>query len=84
MIKMSVHYSPTWTVIPDNLSISQLMQHGVENTHPENVIYEEATTGKTVTYGLFHRQIRQTAYNLRQALSLRPGDIVSIASSCID
>jgi acyl-CoA synthetase (AMP-forming)/AMP-acid ligase II len=82
---MSIYYSPTWTAIPDNISISQLMQHGVENTHPEKVIYEEAITGKTVTYGLFHRQIRQAAYNLRQALSLRPGDIVSIsASSCID
>lgn len=83
--KMSIYYSPTWTAIPDNLSISQLMQHGVENTHPEKVIYEEAITGKTVTYGLFHQQIRQTAYNLRHALSLKPGDIVSIsASSCID
>jgi acyl-CoA synthetase (AMP-forming)/AMP-acid ligase II len=82
---MSIHYSATWTAIPDNLSISQLMQHGVENTHPEKVIYEEAITGKTATYGLFHRQIRQTAFTLRQTLALRPGDIVSIsASSCID
>jgi acyl-CoA synthetase (AMP-forming)/AMP-acid ligase II len=82
---MSIHYSATWTAIPDNLSISQLMQHGVENTHPEKVIYEEATTGKTASYGFFHRRVRQTAYNLRQALFLRPGDIVSIsASSCID
>lgn len=81
---MSIRYSATWTAIPDNLS-SQLMQHGGENTQPEKVIYEEAITGKTASYGPFHRQIRQTAYSLRQTLSLGPGNIVSIsASSCID
>lgn len=82
---MSTYYSPTWTHIPDNLSISQLMASGVGNISPHKTIYEEAITGKTVAYEPFRCQIRQTAYHLRHALSLQPGDIVSIiASSCID
>ncbi|KAJ5560168.1 hypothetical protein N7513_002567 [Penicillium frequentans] len=82
---MSTYYSPTWTHIPDNLSISQLMASGVGNISPHKTIYEEAITGKTVAYEPFRCQIRQTAYHLRHALSVQPGDIVSIiASSCID
>jgi long-subunit acyl-CoA synthetase (AMP-forming) len=85
MAAMSTYYSPTWTHIPDNISISQLMESGVGNISPGKIIYEEAITGKTVAYAPFRCQIRQTAYNLRHALCLKPGDIVSIiASSCID
>lgn len=83
--KMSIYYSPTWTSIPDNISISQLMQHSIEHTPQDKIIYEEALTGKTARYDDFHRQIRQTAYNFRHDMHLQPGDIVSIsASSCID
>ncbi|KAJ5698339.1 hypothetical protein N7462_000344 [Penicillium macrosclerotiorum] len=82
---MSIYYSPTWTNIPDNLSISQLMQHGIGKIDSDKIIYEEAITGRTVTYMLFHRQIRQTAYNMRHELLLQAGDTVLIsASSCID
>ncbi|KAJ6002954.1 hypothetical protein N7451_005501 [Penicillium sp. IBT 35674x] len=61
------------------------MASGVGDIHPHKTIYEEAITGKTVAYEPFRCQVRQSAYNLRHALSLQPGDIVSIiASSCID
>lgn len=78
---MSIHRSKTWTNIPDSISVSQLMQHNVENTPPDKIIYEEAFTGRTATYGSFHRQIRRTAYSLHHDLSIQPEDIVSISGS---
>ncbi|OAL18059.1 hypothetical protein AYO22_10981 [Fonsecaea multimorphosa] len=58
-----------------------LMQHNIENTAPEKTIFEEAISGKTVTYGSFHYQIRTTAQLLRNVVGLQPGQIVSILSS---
>jgi acyl-CoA synthetase (AMP-forming)/AMP-acid ligase II len=82
---MSIYNSPTWTYIPEHLSISQLIESSSSSIHPEKIIYEEAITGATVTYKVFKRQVRRTAYNLRHLLHLRPGQTVSIsASSCID
>lgn len=82
---MSIYRAKTWSDIPRNLFISQLMQENVENTPPDKVIYEEAITGKVATYGSFHRQIRRTAFQLCHTLGLEPGQTVSIAaSSCID
>lgn len=80
----AIHRSKTWVTIPDNITISQLMQDNISNTPPDKIIYEEAHTGKTVTYGTFHRQIRRTAYQLRQCLQFQAGQMVAIsASSCI-
>lgn len=80
---MSIHRSATWVDIP-RISISQLMQHNVSGTAPDKIIYEEALTGKSACYGAFHRQIRRTAYSLREG-GFRAGQTVSIsATSCID
>lgn len=82
---MSVYRSKTWVNIPDDLSISQLMQDNISDTPPNKIIYEEAHTGKIATYGTFHRQIRRTACLLQQRLHFQPGQIVAIsASSSID
>lgn len=82
---MSIYISPTWTYIPDHLSISQLIESTASGIKQEKIIYEEAITGKTITYGFFKRQVRRTAYNLRHQLQFRPGQTVSIsASSCIN
>lgn len=80
---MSLHRSPTWVNIP-RISISQLMQENVSNTPPDKIIYEEALSGRTVCYGAFHRQIRRTAFSLRE-IGFQPGQTLSIsAASCID
>ena len=83
--KMSAIYrSKTWVTIPDNISISQLMQNNISHTPPDKIIYEEAHTGKTATYGAFHQQIRRTAYQLQQ-IQFQPQQMVAIsASSCIE
>lgn len=61
------------------------MQDNISHTPPEKVIYEEAHTGKTATYGAFHRQIRRTAFQLRQQMQFQPQQTVAIsASSSID
>ncbi|OAP64210.1 L-aminoadipate-semialdehyde dehydrogenase [Fonsecaea erecta] len=78
---MSVYLSPCWVEIPRKITISQLMQRNIENTPPEKIIFEEALSGKTVTYGSFHNQTRTTAQLLRDKVGLRPGQIVSILSS---
>lgn len=81
----TIHRSRTWVTIPDTMSISQLMQDNISQTSPDKTIYEEAYTGKTVTYGAFHQQIRRTAYQLRQQLQFQQGQMVAIsASSCIE
>lgn len=81
----TIHRSKSWVTIPDNLSISQLMQDNTSHTPPDKIIYEEAHTGKTATYGAFHRQIRRTAYQLRQQMQFQPRQMVAIsASSCIE
>ncbi|KAH8892298.1 acetyl-CoA synthetase-like protein [Thozetella sp. PMI_491] len=54
------------------------------NTAPDKIIYEEAFTGKTKTYGEFHKDIRRGALWLKSN-GLKPGQIVSvIGPSCID
>lgn len=77
----AIHRSKTWTTIPDNISISQLMQNNISHTPLDKIIYEEAHTGKTATYGAFHRQIRRTAYQLRQQMQFRPQQMVAISAS---
>lgn len=78
---MAVYRSRCWIDIPRQLTVSQLMQQNVENTPPDKIIFEEAVTGKTVSYGAFHEQIKSTAHSLRTAVGLKPGQIVSIISS---
>ncbi|KAF9887217.1 hypothetical protein FE257_010471 [Aspergillus nanangensis] len=81
----NIHRAKVWSQIPDDLMISQLMQDNFGNTPSDKIIYEEALTGKIATYGSFHRQIRRTAYQLRDQLAFQPGQTVSIsAGSCID
>ncbi|OJJ37954.1 hypothetical protein ASPWEDRAFT_171407 [Aspergillus wentii DTO 134E9] len=75
---MSIHRSTVWVEIP-NITIAELMQDNVENTPPDKIIYEESHTGKTATYGVFHRRIRQTAYNLAK-IGFQPGQILSISA----
>ena len=81
----TIHRSRTWVTIPDNTTISQLMQDNISHSPPDEIIYEEAHTGKTVTYGVFHQQIRRTAYQIRQQPQFQPGLLVAIsATSCIE
>jgi acyl-CoA synthetase (AMP-forming)/AMP-acid ligase II len=82
---MAVLRSKTWVNIPDNISISQLMNENAFNCPHDKIIYEEAFTGKTKTYGEFLTDVKRAAYHLRHSLGLKPGQILSIAApSCID
>ncbi|TVY54798.1 4-coumarate--CoA ligase 2 [Lachnellula cervina] len=77
--------STKWVDIPSNISIAELMNDNVSNTPEDKIIYEDALTGKTATYGGFRLQVRQSAYWLRHSLGVKPGQTVSImAPSCID
>lgn len=81
---MAVLRSKTWVDIPD-ISISQLMNENTFKCANDKIIYEEALTGKTKTYGEFRTDVRRAAYWLRHSLGLKAGQIVSIvAPSCID
>lgn len=57
------------------------MQDNISHTPPDKIIYEEAHTGKTATYGAFHRQIRRTAYQLCQQIQFQPQQTVAISAS---
>lgn len=82
---MAVMRSKTWVNIPNDISISQLMNENTFKAAHDKAIYEEAFTGKTKTYGEFRTDVRRAAYWLRHSLGLRAGQIVSIvAPSCID
>lgn len=82
---MTILRSKTWVKIPDCISISQLMNENTFNTSPNKIIYEEAFTDKTKTYGQFHTDVRRAAYWLQHSYGLRAGQTVSIvAPSCID
>lgn len=82
---MAILRSKTWVDIPSDVSIPELMGKNVFHTEPDKIIYEEAFTGKTRTYGQFHTEVRRGAYWLRHSLGLKVGHTVSIvAPSCID
>jgi 4-coumarate--CoA ligase len=82
---MAVLRSNTWIEIPDSISISELMSVNSFNTPTDKVIFEEAFTGVTKTYGQFSKDVRQIAHWFKYTFGLKPGQIVSIlAPSCID
>jgi 4-coumarate--CoA ligase len=85
MAVQNILRSTKWVEIPTNLSIAELMNDNVSNTSYNKIIYEDALTGKTATYGGFRRQVRQSAYWLRHVLGVKPGQTISIlCPSCID
>jgi 4-coumarate--CoA ligase len=85
MAVQNILRSTKWVEIPTNLSIAELMNDNVSNTSYDKIIYEDALTGKTATYGGFRRQVRQSAYWLRHVLGVKPGQTISIlCPSCID
>jgi 4-coumarate--CoA ligase len=82
---MSIRRSQEWIDIPKGLSIAELMQQNPSKTPPSKIIYEEALTGRTVTYGEFTTLLKHGASHIQQCLGLQPGQVVSIISpSCID
>ncbi|KAF5710207.1 lipase esterase [Fusarium mundagurra] len=51
----------------------------------DKIIFEEAITGKTITYHDFKTRVLWTACWLKHDLSIQPGEVVTITSpSCID
>src|SRR6201996_7577923 len=84
MPDLSILRSKTWVNIPSDISISELMLDNVSGTPDDKIIYEEAFTGQTTTYGGFRRDTKRAAFWLKQNLGLQPGQTVSILSpSCI-
>ena len=72
--------------IPRDKSISQLiLLENVSNAAPDKIVYEDTLTGRTFTYDGFRLQVRRTAFWLKNTMSLKPGQMLSImAPSCID
>lgn len=82
---MSVLRSKTWIKIPDNISISELMLDNVSGTPDDKIIYEEAFSGKTATYGGFRQDVKRAAHWLKTSLQLQKSQVVAVlAPSCID
>jgi acyl-CoA synthetase (AMP-forming)/AMP-acid ligase II len=85
MAAQNILRSTTWVEIPTKISIAELMNDNVSSTPYDKIVYEEALTGKTTTYGGFRRQVRQSAYWLRHILGVKSGQTISIlCPSCID
>ncbi|KAG4291457.1 AMP-binding enzyme [Fusarium proliferatum] len=84
---MSRTYHPgTQVHIPTDVSVSEafLLQPAVP-IPKDKIIFEEAITGKTITYHEFKSRVVRTACWLKNDLSVQPGQVVTITSpSCID
>lgn len=78
--------SKTRVRIPTDLSVTEatLLDNSI-TIPPSKIIFEEAISGRTTSYGEFLALVKSGAAWLRQDLALKPGQIVSvISSSCID
>ncbi|KAJ5372479.1 hypothetical protein N7517_004485 [Penicillium concentricum] len=78
--------SKTRVRIPTHLSITEatLLDNSTAIS-PSKIIFEEALSGRTISYGEFNTLVKRGAAWLRKELALKPGQIVSvISSSCID
>jgi 4-coumarate--CoA ligase len=85
MTAQDILSSTTWVEIPTKISIAELMNENISNTPYDKIIYEDALTGKTATYGGFRRQVRQSAYWLQHVFGVKSGQTISIlCPSCID
>lgn len=73
-------------IIPTDVSVTEaLLLDGPVHIPGDKVIFEEAVTGHTATYGAFKDQVKRTAAWLKHHLNLAPGDVITIvSSSCID
>ncbi|KAJ5816507.1 hypothetical protein N7447_008740 [Penicillium robsamsonii] len=78
--------SKTRVRIPTHLSITEATLLDKSATiSPSKIIFEEALSGRTLSYGEFNGLVKRGAAWLRQDLALKPGQVVSvISSSCID
>ncbi|KAF2802373.1 acetyl-CoA synthetase-like protein [Mytilinidion resinicola] len=77
---MTILRSKSWVDIPNDTSISELMLQNVSNTPLNKIIYEDALTGKTTTYGAFQEHVQRAAYWLRHTIGFKPGQTLSISS----
>ncbi|OQE37370.1 hypothetical protein PENCOP_c010G04942 [Penicillium coprophilum] len=78
--------SKTRVRIPTHLSVTEatLLDNSTAIS-PSKIIFEEALSGKTISYGEFHALVKNGAAWLRKEFTLEPGQVVSvISSSCID
>ncbi|KAJ5688450.1 hypothetical protein N7536_011069 [Penicillium majusculum] len=78
--------SQTRVRIPTHLSVTEATLLDKSTAiPPSKIIFEEALSGRTVSYGEFTSLVKNGAAWLRQALALKPGQVVSVIStSCID
>ncbi|CAI7654814.1 unnamed protein product [Penicillium crustosum] len=78
--------SQTRVRIPTHLSVTEAtLLNSSTAISPTKIIFEEAISGRTVSYGEFTALVKSGAAWLRQALALKPGQVVSVISpSCID
>ncbi|KAF4949035.1 hypothetical protein FGADI_9320 [Fusarium gaditjirri] len=81
-----IHRSKAHVHIPIDLSVSEaFILKPAEPIPRDKIIFEEAITGKTITYHAFKEYVLQTACWLKHSLGVDPGDVVTITSpSCID
>ena len=81
-----VHRSKNRIIIPTDVSVTEAMLlDGPVHIPDDKILFEEAFTGRTVTYLGFKDQVRRTAAWLKSHLGLVAGDIVTIISpSSID
>lgn len=82
---MSILRSKTWIHIPSDLSVPELMLNNVSHAPDDKIIYEEAVTGKTATYGGFRKDVKRAAFRLKNNFAFQTGHTVAIIGpSCID
>jgi len=61
------------------------MQENVSITPLDKPMLEDTLTGKFITYGEFHRRVRNLAIGFQHKWTLHTGDVVPIVGpSCID
>lgn len=78
----SICRARTTVRIPTGLSLSEAFLLSNSTTIPrDKIIFEEAFSGRTISYGQFLAQVKSTGAWLKRCLALKHGQIVSIISS---